>query len=60
MKTYTKPLLRVHLITGVQHLLQDSIAVGEGKVDDPENIGFVKDNNNRGNHSVWDDDWSKQ
>ena len=60
MKTYTKPLLRVHLITGIQHLLQESIYVSEKKVTNTSDIGFVKENNTRGNHSVWDDDWNKQ
>lgn len=59
-KQYVSPALRVRILF-TESLLADSLKIGTGsdeKVDDPLNIGFVKEQSSS-SYNVWKDDWSK-
>ena len=59
-KKYVSPALRVRILF-TESLLAESIKVGTNsgeKVDDPSNIGFVKEQSSN-SYNVWNDDWSK-
>jgi hypothetical protein len=65
-KTYISPSLQAYQIGGKDDFLQ-TILIGsnDNPVDNEDDIGWVKsdrggDRGGSGNHSVWDDDWSKQ
>ena len=59
-KKYVSPAQRVRILF-TESLLAESIKVGTNpgeKVDDPSNIGFVKEQSSN-SYNVWNDDWSK-
>lgn len=59
-KKYVSPAQRVRILF-TESLLAESIKVGTTpgeKVDDPSNIGFVKEQSSN-SYNVWNDDWSK-
>lgn len=57
MKRYTTPTTSV-LYIHTERLLQDSLKVDStNKVEDMEDIGFVKEDAGR-NSDIWDNDWN--
>ena len=57
-RTYINPQISIIAITESQ-MIAESMGVG-GATATREDIGFVKgESSSRSNHSVWDDDWSK-
>ena len=59
-KRYIVPKALIVTVVGGRHLLNNSLHMGSSgeKVDNTEDIGFVKDNTPQHNfYSVWDDDW---
>lgn len=59
-QTYIQPQLSV-IEVAVSLLIADSpLGVDSREVNDSGRIGFVKGESRPSNHSVWDDDWSKE
>lgn len=56
-KCYISPAQRVYSLNE-ESPLADSITVSDNKVDNAENIGFVKGKASE-NYDVWNEDWSK-
>lgn len=57
MKRYTTPTTSV-LYIHTERLLQDSITVDStNKIENPEDIGFVKEDAGR-DGGIWDNDWN--
>ena len=61
-KVYVQPMMAVVNVHGELPLAisgeNKSMDVSGDKVNSTSNIGFVK-GENRGSHTVWDDDWSE-
>lgn len=60
-KVYEQPMMAVVNVHGESILVLSDGQMevnSENKVSSTSNIGFVK-GENRGSHTVWDDDWSE-
>ena len=54
-KIYQSPCACAYKITG-KTIISTSVPVG-GKVNNSEDIGFVKEQNSQNGNNVWDEEW---